>query len=133
MAAERLDAVTLSQAEDLRTATKMIRLLLSKKPQLTKEEEKKILNDYNAIKTTFNTVAGIRDGLREDLAEHADADRIFEHGDRLETDPANHSTAKGVQPESRNISAFPGFNRSSKPQECTKFIRCQWPIQEERY
>ena len=59
MAAERLDAVTLSQAEDLRAATKTIRLLLSRKPQITKKEEKKIRGDYGMIKTNFSTTAGV--------------------------------------------------------------------------
>ena len=79
--AERLDAITISQSEGLRAAARMIKLLKSRNPQLTKEEEQSVLSTYESIKTSFNTGAGIRDGLREDLTNLADAGRIFEHDD----------------------------------------------------
>ena len=52
------------------------------------------INDYDAIETSFSTGAGIRDNLRENLAEHADADRIFEHAEQLETPATTRKWAK---------------------------------------
>ena len=52
------------------------------------------INDYNAIRTSFSSGTGIRDNLRENLAEHADADRIFEHAEQLETPATTRKWAK---------------------------------------
>ena len=55
-----------------------------------------IFDDFSAVKTRFKTVSAIRDGLREDLTKHADADRIFGHDDQLDTPAATTIWAKGV-------------------------------------
>ena len=76
--AERLDAIALSQSEGLRAAAKAIKLLTTKKTPLTKDEEQQVANSYDTVKHSFNTGPRIRDELRGQLAEHADASRIFE-------------------------------------------------------
>ncbi len=103
--AERLDAITVSQSEGLRAAARMIKLLKSRNPQLTKEEEQSVLSTYDSIKTSFNTGAGIRDGLREDLTDLADAGRIFEHDDQLGTPQSTSEWAQGAM-EAENISEW---------------------------
>ena len=52
------------------------------------------INDYNAIKISFSTGAGISDNLRENLAEHADPDRTFEHAEQLEAPATTREWAK---------------------------------------
>ena len=83
--AERLDAITLTQSEDLRAATKLIRQLLAKNPRLSDEERKQIAQDYQGIKSSFGRCAAVRDGLRGRIADDADSERIFEHETNLDT------------------------------------------------
>ena len=81
----------------------------------TKEEKKQVFDSYTAIKNSFNAGAKVRDGLIEDLAEHADANQIFEHGEQLDTLTITKEWPKGPWRQRISVHGTVGRTGHVKP------------------
>ena len=65
-AAERLDAVALSQADGLNKSAKLIKFL-DGKVVLNREDKVSVSKVYQQVKDTLNAGASVRDDVRENL------------------------------------------------------------------